>query len=711
MSKFRVNKNIAIALCFFWVQGTAAFADDLHVYDGSRQYTVPGQSSSDLKESFLKATRLLQQKQALEILAEQNPDVRPVDTKTLTQIGNASAPPVIPSAILNDSATKTYNWMLANQAQSPLGILKSYPQDSGQVNQGFTYDEAVAGIMLVKQNDIASAQKIFDFYNSQWDGTGFWTVYNTQSVGGAKIEFQKIMGPNAWMALFAVNYYKSTGDANALTLAVNIGRWISSLPHSGGGVAMGTNNPGGNPNYGQIYSIENNLDYYALLNLLSTKAPLQSDRNLFMTESTNLKQWFQATTYDSASGLFKRGPSNNIDDMTLSLDTNTWAISAIGVSGLKTLMNFSDQQLDDFVGRVETNFAVQSNGSFGGNILTAKGFDFAGAQNAQLIQNQGLSRPGIKWVEGTGQMILVYKQLADYYQSAGDAVKSAKYQARAAYFESLDSVNLTSDGQSYFYTDSPGTKIFWDVAFFNAAPGPAVPATAWMYFSLNAVNPFNPYTSAKISQPLNFSASTAAAAPANLKLNINLDLTATLLLGQKAYLGVFDPATLIVSVSNVLGGGANVQSENWELGLDETFASGQPAYSLASFTKLVRYSDASLYNYSYGFSTDGFLVSDLYYCSAGTNKQLSTRDYMYTNVNGSVLVDTVSSANYLNNLFSYGSRLDYNYDVSGSISSIFVTMETRDNPLLRVLQTHEYLFGPGGAVDVIYLGNQTLAVS
>ncbi len=726
MMKLPISKTAGLVLAIFMIQCAPLRADDLHIYDGNRQYDPGAQTTQNLQDSFLKATRLLQKKQELQILSEQPVDIRRVDTQQpkIPYAQDTSSHPSIMSPVFPIQTAVSYaayQWISDNQAQSPLGLVESYPQD-GNINQGFTYDQALAGMTLLSQGDSAGAKKIFDFYNSQWDGTGFWTVYNTQSVNGSKVEFAKIMGPNAWMGLFCLSYYRETGDTNALDLAVNIGHWISSLPHSAGGVAMGADIPG-NPNWGQIYSIENNLDYYAFLNLLVTKAPLQTDRDLFKTEFTNLKQWFQATTYDAASGLFKRGPSTNINDMTLSLDTNTWAISAIGIDGLKTLMNFNDQQLSDFVGRIESNFAVQSDGSYGGNVLTAKGFDFAGALNAQLIQNQGISRAGIKWVEGTNQMILVYEQLAVYYQTVvHNDTLAASYKARADYFTGLNSANLTPDGKSYFYTDSPGTRVFWDSPFWNATPGAAVPSTAWVYFSINGFNPFNPYGQKSLPSAEDFRvALSVSSAPSTsdvglssadelLNLRVDVDLSASMTLDGKTYQGTINMDTLSVLFSNISGSGPNVTSENWVVGMDETYVFGSPVYWLKSFTKLLNYADSSVYNYTYSFYTDGYLASDLYSYSSGSNSGLTTHDYTYAAIGNHELVNTVASSTYSNDQYVYGSLYKYGYDVTGNLASLTITMETRDNPLLRALQTHEYLFGASG-MELLYLGTDFVPVS
>ncbi len=376
-----------------------------------------------------------------------------------------------------DAAAIT-SWVVKNQATSPLGLVASFPNDPALVDQAFTYDQALSGIVLLKQGNTSDAQKIFNFYNSQWDGNGYWTVYNTQSVGGTKIEYDRLAGPNAWIALFSLQYYAKTGNSNGLTLATKIGKWMQSLPHQNGGIAMGA----GGTFWGNIFSTENNLDYYAVLKILSVKATLQSDRLAFSNELAGVTSWLKYQAYDPVSGLFRRGAGDSIK----SLDTNSWAILAIGVDNLKKDFGVS---ADDLVAKTESNFAVQNDGSFGQNILTAKGFDFSDAVNASAI-----GRGGMKWVEGTNQMIDLYKALASYYSQAKtlDTTKVTLYQSRATYFAGLNSNNaiLESGSLSYVYADLSGAQVFSDNPYWKTAAGSSVSSTAWVYFSLYGFNPF-----------------------------------------------------------------------------------------------------------------------------------------------------------------------------------------------------------------------------
>ncbi|HLD69336.1 MAG TPA: hypothetical protein VJA17_01065 [Candidatus Omnitrophota bacterium] len=383
---------------------------------------------------------------------------------------------------------------MQNQQANSTGLVTSYPNDPrvAQVScgpgctypvnlntQAFSYDQALSGILMLNQGDTQNVQRIFNFYYSQWQAEqtnfhGFWTTYNAQDPNGPKVEYMKITGSNAWMGIFCLQYYTKTGDTRGRDLATKIGKWIVSLPHQNGGVAMGDSDIWAN-----LYSVENNLSYYSLVNSLSSKAATSADRNLFKTERSNLKNWLKTQAYDPTTGLFKRGTGG---DTIKAFDTNSWAVLVLGV---QTLKNWGIN-VDNLVVQTERTFGVQTNGSFGGSTLTAKGFDFSDAANAATI-----GRTGMKWVEGTNQMISVYKTLAYWYR--GNQTKAAYYNNRANYFSSLNAQNSIPDNGSlsYYYADQSSVQIFSDNPYWSTASGAAIASTAWVYFSAGGINPFN----------------------------------------------------------------------------------------------------------------------------------------------------------------------------------------------------------------------------
>ena len=483
MSKLKPVLWLLISI-FFLEQAAPAFAFSSKEYLNKDRFISGGRSLADFENSSLQSIRLMQWKQHLEQLEEgaKSAQVSAPVSNEAPDLENPSEDPealaVIEAIAANPDATLISNWFNQNQAASPLGLVASYPSDPALANQAFTYDQALGGILMLKQGNTQGALKIFNFYNAQWDGTGFWTVYNAQSLTGTKVEYEKLLGPNAWVALFALHYYSLTQDSRGLALATKIGKWIQSLPHKDGGVAMGSN-----AFWSTKFSVENDLDDYAVLKILSVKAAAASDRQSFSQELSGVKNWLKTKGYDSVSGLFKRGAYG---DTAKSLDTNSWAVLVLGPESLKKDFGID---FDALVARTEAAFAVQNGGTFGQNTLTAKGFDFSDSLNAATI-----GRTGMKWVEGTNQMTELYRELSDYYSQTKtkNTAKASFYRNRADYFTQLNLGNSIATGNalSYVYTDMPGAQVFSDNPYWKSAAGSSVASSAWVYYSLYGFNPF-----------------------------------------------------------------------------------------------------------------------------------------------------------------------------------------------------------------------------
>jgi hypothetical protein len=441
-----------------------------------------------------KNIRFIQQKQLLQMEAEKGNSKRKGRAVEAGSAASAegsallleAAPEEAPVFALrlaptNAEAEQIYAELQRNQQASPLGLLTSYTGQRGLENQGFTYDQALAGLAMLAQDDTAGAQRILDFFRLAWNGTGLSTVYNTQIPGGPTIEQERVLGPNAWVSLFAVQYSLKTGDAAALDFAATIAEWALTLPQTSGGIAMGR----AGTHWATLYSVENNLSFYAALKLLTENGTALPQLAVLTAARDDLKEWLVHPGYAFSEGLFRRG---GYLDSLKALDTSAWGILAFGVDGLREM----GIDADALVSAIENEFMVndlEGYGSYGGDPLTAKGFDFSSSTNAFLAR-----RSAVKWVEGTTQMITVYRTLARYYSQAAtlDLEKVSSYTERADHFAALNGNDrlLTDGGSSYSYSDSPNAQVFFDVPAWRTASGPSVAAAAWVYYSLYGFNPF-----------------------------------------------------------------------------------------------------------------------------------------------------------------------------------------------------------------------------
>lgn len=653
-----------------------------------------------------------------------------VDSKNLTAQESVLFQQATP-----EEANQVYLWFHSNQQTSPLGLIVSYPDDTGFIyhegiqqewakiyanTQSYTYDQALAGITMLKHGDTAGAKKIFDFYYSQWQAesahfTGFWTTYNVDpTFQWKRYEWRKGMGESAWVALFSLQYYSAEPEAaekqKALELATQIAKWIGTLPNTNGAVAMSPDTPGGAPNFGTIYSVENNFDYYSLLKTLSTEAAAQEDRQSFTAHLNALKNWLKTEAYDPSSGSFKRGGQLDTAtdvfswDPVKSLDVHSWAISAIGIS---TLINDFGIDMDNFLTTIHQTFAVQNDGSFGGAVFQAKGFDFSDGSNAGAI-----GRSGMKWVEGTNQMILAYEMLADFYHR--DQVKTAYYQSLADYFSGRNAENAieVNGGLSYVYADLVGVQIYEGTPNWKTSPGPAAPSAAWVYFSLNGINPFESIQNERPNLPFSVSASTSTAASTlglkNLTINVEEGNQATIRFENRVYNGIFDATGQVVHLDNIQNS-PPVLSESWNIGFETVLTGGDPAYSLTSFEKSLTYPDNRLYEVTYHFTPDGSLASDIFEQSFDNHISSRTTLYDYAEALGKPFVESTATTAFFDGQYGYGHEIHYAYDVDANgdpLTLITVTQETRNNPPFRALVSYQIVIHDNGFTEMISLGTQ-----
>ncbi len=406
-------------------------------------------------------------------------------------------------------------WFAADQATTPSGLIVSHPDDPSFIyhegivaewakifnnTQAFTYDQALAGIAMLNAGDLAGAKEILDFFAAERAAqgtvfTGFYTVYNVDpAVAWKRYEWRKGAGENAWIGLFFLHYEAAVTDAGerarARELAATVGRWLASLPHHAGAIAMGPDTPGAAPNYGRLYSAENVLDQHAFFKALLLRPVSGPDRTLFERELAGVTGWLKDLAYDRTAGLFRRGGKLNAQgafewDPVASLDVQTWAVSAIGPMALEVSFNIDAGALLERAARV---FAVAPDGSFGGPVFDAKGFDFSDAANARAI-----GRPGIKWVEGTEQMILALRQAAAYL-AAKDRARAARLGALADRFEErrADEAIAGPWGVAYPYADRAGVQIYAGTGNWKTFTGQGAPSVGWVAFAASRRNPFDP---------------------------------------------------------------------------------------------------------------------------------------------------------------------------------------------------------------------------
>lgn len=324
-----------------------------------------------------------------------------------------------------------------------------YSQHSGLLDQqAFTYDLALAAIIYSINGQSEKAENILrvmknNFYVEKNGYIGLLNAYQISEfdvwgqdnlkmgVDGDRIH----VGPNMWVALAALQYDRINKTDKYLAFAVDIARWAYELPHfqfadgSRGAVSMGS---GWGPDWSTVYSTENIIDNYAVLKMLETvyNSGAEKERQIFSehnfglkeinAEKNCIKKWFLTVAYNRDYQSFNCGYNEFGVDKTRALDTVSWGITALGPEELVS-WGLNPGKMIQFA---EDNFQVKQ--EVKGTVV--EGFDFTDEKGKDP------NRQRVIWLEGTGEMILAYQVMADYYQRRKEPSRAEAYQAKALKF-------------------------------------------------------------------------------------------------------------------------------------------------------------------------------------------------------------------------------------------------------------------------------------
>ena len=318
---------------------------------------------------------------------------------------------------------KMYQWFKIRQ-NPHTGLVMSFEGDKDIASWAFLYDQALLVQVYMKFSDFSRAKKILDFFADDAKRENGWFLNAYYDSDGAPAEFVMHCGPNIWLGLSIVQYTQATGDKKYLRIAEEIAQNIIQLQNSDS-----DNGIRGGPLM-SWYSTEHHLDAYAFYKMLAKVTGM----NKYDQAAEKTLSWLVRHTYDREDLPVKRGKG----DSTIATDTYAWSIAAIGPEKLKTL-GMDPDKIMEFV---EENCSVEVDFNRpGGQVVKIRGFDFAPQRN--------VSRGGVVSSEWTGQMVVSFKIMADYYLKNGQADKAALYQSKADnYLGQLGNMIISSPSPS-----------------------------------------------------------------------------------------------------------------------------------------------------------------------------------------------------------------------------------------------------------------------
>lgn len=368
-----------------------------------------------------------------------------------------------------EALRQMYAWLKTHR-NLRTGLVTSYEGDPGLEDWAFTYDQSLAAMAFAAFGDTGPAANVLEFYRSraQTDHGGYFNAYD--AVDGSPKENVVRVGPNVWIGLAALQYEKKTGDGRFLPMAVRLGDWLAGLQDAEGGVKGG---PGVS-----WYSTEHNLDAYAFFEMLEA---LTGDKRFGDAKRRTLG-WIKKYAYTAKERRMQRGKG----DATIATDTFSWAVAAIGP---KTLLEIGLDP-EEIMAYAEEHCAVAVKYTLpSGKADTVRGFDFAKASN--------VGRGGVISTEWTAQVIVTYRILSEYFRSAGDEARGAKYAEKAEFYRNelqklfITSPSRTGQGRGclpYASTDNVDTGHGWRTP--KGKRTGSVAGTAYGVFAWLGYNPF-----------------------------------------------------------------------------------------------------------------------------------------------------------------------------------------------------------------------------
>ncbi len=365
-----------------------------------------------------------------------------------------------------------YNW-LCYQQNSLTGLVESFDasKDPYLKDQAATYDQALAGMAFLLMGDTKRAQKILDFYQSKWEGKGFYNFYSTLN-GRVGLEWRRHVGPNMWLAMLAYQYTHITKDKTYLSLAEGLCDWVISLPHYNGGVAMSDVDEPNIP-WREIVSSENVIDVVATLQM-ALEFVDDYRKEVFYRKELEENQKFLKEIAVQPSGVVMRGYRPFIDglDKVAALDTTTWLIGTYLPENIFSEFGVST---DKMLAAAEKTFGI--------NLRQGRGYDYTSKEEADKAK-----RDRICSLEWSAEMAQVYWLILS--SSSNIFVLKEEYQEKLTQvLRGIDSFMQQADGRiSYPYASVSFQKTFSDGWFTphsttKGTQAGSVASTCWRFFS------------------------------------------------------------------------------------------------------------------------------------------------------------------------------------------------------------------------------------
>jgi len=365
-----------------------------------------------------------------------------------------------------------YQWIKNHQSRRT-GLVVSYEGDKNLEEWAFTYDQSLASQCFTLMGDQDNAKRILDFYKYKAQKSEGAFVNGYDAYSGKVREYSVHSGPNTWLGIAIARYTRKFKDETYLSMAEDIARWLIRLQMQDKDFGIK-----GGPKF-EWFSTEHNLDAYAFFGMLYKI----TEEGAYLEAQSRSFEWLKKNSFNKQESSLNRGKG----DATIATDTFAWAIAAIGPKVLKDL-GMDPDQIMDFA---ETNCLVTADYTMhDGEKAKVTGFDFG--------KYEHMARGGIVSTEWTGQMIVAFRIMADYYKGRDEFYKASYYNKKADFYLSeiekmvIASPSRIGQGQGclpYASQDDVDTGHGWRVARGTKTGSTA--GTVYTIFARHKYNPLN----------------------------------------------------------------------------------------------------------------------------------------------------------------------------------------------------------------------------
>lgn len=294
---------------------------------------------------------------------------------------------------------KIYRYLKAQQ-NPQTGLVNSFTDTADEMllYQASTYDQSLAAMTFLLNNDFEAAASILNFFHAKWTGIGFANFYHTKT-GDVGLETTTHLGPNAWIAIAALQYDVITGRRRFYELACKIALWIAQLPQdSAGGLAMGPWADWG-ANWREVFSSENNISAFGVFSGIQPVTFDSDQKAVFDRKAAGIKAFLKQKIF-ARKPRIPVGPDNTV----MASDVFAFALLAFSPGDFESVLGVSAQEMFMIL---EENFFVDTD-----DIV---GYDFTDKVSRQSFQRQPMI--SIEW---SAMIALAYLRVGSYFAQLAD---------------------------------------------------------------------------------------------------------------------------------------------------------------------------------------------------------------------------------------------------------------------------------------------------